>query len=342
MSTIRAGIIGGSGYTGAELLRLLAAHPQVRVAWVTSRGEAGRAVSELFPSLRGHADLDFIDPAQADSGAVDVVFYATPHATAMHTVAETLAAGVRVVDLSADFRLRDQAQWEAAYGCAHAAPELLAEAVYGLPEVNRAAIAGARLVAVPGCYPTTVQLSLAPLLAAGLCDPDSIIADCKSGVSGAGRNAKIGALLCEAGENFAAYGSAGHRHEPEIAQGLSAIAGTAVTPIFIPHLVPMIRGIHASCYVRLTAEADLQALYEQHYRDEPFVDVMPGGSHPETRSVRGSNMCRIAVSRRGGTAIVFGVTDNLVKGAAGQAVQCMNLMLGCAEDAGLGGIALLP
>jgi N-acetyl-gamma-glutamyl-phosphate reductase len=342
---IKVGVIGGTGYTGVELLRLLAGHPDVTLSVITSRSEAGRPVADLFPNLRGHTDLCFTAPDAGALESCDVVFFATPNGTAMKLVPGLLEAGVRVVDLAADFRLRDAAVWEQWYGMPHACPELLAEAVYGLPEVNRDAIAPARLVANPGCYPTAVQLGFLPLIEAGLVDTGQLIADAKSGVSGAGRKAATGSLLCEASENFKAYAVPGHRHLPEISQGLERLAGHRVGLTFVPHLTPMIRGIHATLYARLTAAApDLQALYEARYRDEHFVDVMPAGTHPETRSVRGANHCRIAVHRpqQGNTVVILSVIDNLVKGAAGQAIQNMNVMFGLQEQAGLADIALLP
>lgn len=341
---IKVGIVGGTGYTGVELLRLLAAHPQARVMAVTSRKEAGMKVAELFPSLRGHVDVAFSTPDEARLSECDVVFFATPNGIAMQEAQALLDAGVRVIDLAADFRIRDVAEWEKWYGMAHAAPALVGEAVYGLPEVNREAIRSARLIANPGCYPTAVQLGFLPLIEAGIVEPDHLVADCKSGVSGAGRKAEVHALLPEAADSFKAYGVAGHRHLPEIRQGLARMAGSPVGLTFVPHLAPMIRGIHATLYARLKVEADLQALYEARYAGERFVDVLPAGSHPETRSVRGANTCRIAVHRPqgGDTVVVLSVIDNLVKGAAGQAVQNMNLMFGLAEEAGLGGVPLMP
>lgn len=341
---IKVGIVGGTGYTGVELLRLLAAHPQARVMAVTSRKEAGMKVAELFPSLRGHVDVAFSTPDEACLSECDVVFFATPNGIAMQEAQALLDAGVRVIDLAADFRIRDVAEWEKWYGMAHAAPALVGEAVYGLPEVNREAIRSARLIANPGCYPTAVQLGFLPLIEAGIVEPDHLVADCKSGVSGAGRKAEVHALLPEAADSFKAYGVAGHRHLPEIRQGLARMAGSPVGLTFVPHLTPMIRGIHATLYARLKVEADLQALYEARYAGERFVDVLPAGSHPETRSVRGANTCRIAVHRPqgGDTVVVLSVIDNLVKGAAGQAVQNMNLMFGLAEEAGLGGVPLMP
>ncbi|NJD07482.1 MAG: N-acetyl-gamma-glutamyl-phosphate reductase [Methylococcaceae bacterium] len=342
---IKAGIVGGTGYTGVELLRLLAGHPRVELVTVTSRGDAGRRVDELYPSLRGHVPGCFSEPSIEALTGCDVAFFATPNGTAMRMAEPLLAAGVRIIDLAADFRLRDPAEWERWYGEPHACPQRLPQAVYGLPEVNRAAIREARLVANPGCYPTAVQLGFLPLLEAGLVDTGRLIADAKSGTSGAGRRAEIPMLLSETGESFKAYGVAGHRHLPEIRQGLERAAGGAVSLTFVPHLLPMIRGIHATLYAELAGDpGDLAALYEARYRGEPFVDVLPFGSHPDTRSVRGSNRCQIALHRPqgGSTVVVLSVIDNLVKGAAGQAVQNMNLMFGLAETAGLDAIALYP
>ena len=343
---LKIGIVGGTGYTGVELLRLLAQHPAVQLTAVTSRSEAGQPVADLYPNLRGHLDIRFSEPDIATLSKCDLVFFATPNGVAMKTVPQLLDANVKIVDLAADFRLRDPLVWEQWYGIPHACVNVLQEAVYGLPEVNRDAIAQARIVANPGCYPTAVQLGFIPLLEQGLIDPQHLIADAKSGVSGAGREAKVGSLLCEASESFKAYGVAGHRHLPEIRQGLNQTAGGEVGLTFVPHLTPMIRGIHATLYGRITAAdaGDLQALYIERYRNEPFVDVMPAGSHPETRSVRGSNVCRIAIHRpqNGDTVVVLSAIDNLVKGAAGQAVQNMNIMCGLPETAGLEQVALMP
>ncbi len=341
---VKIGIVGGTGYTGVELLRLLARHPLAELAAITSRKEAGMPVAEMFPSLRGVVNLAFSEPDEATLGACDVVFFATPHGVAMNMGPALVKAGVKVIDLAADFRLKDTAVFEKWYKMPHSAPELLAEAVYGLPEVNRGAIRNARVIGLPGCYPTSVQLGLKPALEAGLIDVTHLIADCKSGVSGAGRKAEIGALFSEAGDNFKAYGLSGHRHHPEIVQGLSSIAGQPVGLIFTPHLTPMIRGIHSTIYARITKEADFQKLYEDAYRGEPFVDVMPAGSTPDTRSVRGANTCRLAVHRpgNGDTLVILSVIDNLTKGAAGQAVQVMNLMCGLPETTGLEGIGLVP
>ena len=342
---IKAGIAGGTGYTGVELLRLLAVHPQVALQVVTSRADAGTPVSQMYPSLRGFVDLPFTHPDQARLEQCDLVFFATPNGIAMQQVRALLDAGVRVIDLAADFRLQDIATWEKWYGMTHACPDLVAEAVYGLPEVNRAQIKSARLVANPGCYPTAVQLGFIPLLEAGVIEPGSLIADAKSGVSGAGRKGEISNLFAEAADNFKAYGVAGHRHLPEIKQGLQRVAGgKEIGLTFVPHLTPMIRGIHATLYGRLKREVDLQAVFEQRYANELFVDVMPAGSQPDTRSVRGANCCRIAVHRPqgGDTVVVLSVIDNLVKGAAGQAVQNMNIMFGLTELTALNIVALLP
>ena len=342
---IKVGIIGGTGYTGVELLRLLAQHPEVELKIITSRAEAGKPVAEMFPNLRGHVSLAFSEPDAKALAACDVVFSATPNGVAMTHARALLAAGVKLIDLAADFRLTDPAVWEKWYGLPHACPELLAEAVYGLPEVNRAQIKKARLIANPGCYPTAVQLGFLPLVEQGLVDLQHLIADAKSGVSGAGRKAEVHTLFAEAADNFKAYGVAGHRHLPEIRQGLERAAGKAVGLTFVPHLTPIIRGIHATLYARVADwSVDLQQLYTQRYADEPFVDVLPPGSHPDTRSVRAANTCRIAVHRPqgGDTVVILSVIDNLVKGAAGQAVQNMNLMLGLPEATGLAQLPVLP
>jgi N-acetyl-gamma-glutamyl-phosphate reductase len=342
---ITIGIVGGTGYTGVELLRLLAAHPQAEVAAITSRKDAGTRVADMFPSLRGRYDLAFADPADAQLARCDVVFFATPHGVAMAQARELIAEGVKIIDLAADFRLKDTTVFEKWYGMPHACPDLLAESVYGLPEMNREAIRGARIVGNPGCYPTAVQLGFLPLLEAGVVDAAHLVADCKSGVSGAGRKAELGLLFAEASDNFKAYGVKGHRHHPEIVAGLQRASKDPVTLVFTPHLTPMIRGIHATLYARLTTpDVDLQALYERRYAGEPFVDVMPPGSAPDTRSVRAANVCRIAVHRPqgGDMALVLAVEDNLVKGAAGQAIQNMNLMCGLPEDTGLTALPVLP
>ncbi|MDR2014921.1 MAG: N-acetyl-gamma-glutamyl-phosphate reductase [Azoarcus sp.] len=345
---IKAGIVGGAGYAGVELLRILAGHPEVELTAVTSHAETGLKVSDMFPSLRRRVALRFV-PLEDDAFTrCDVVFFATPNGIAMQQAARLLAAGARVVDLAADFRIRDIAEWEKWYGMAHVAPELVAEAVYGLPEVHRGQIRAARVLANPGCYPTAVQLGFLPLLEAGIVEHGHLIADAKSGVSGAGRRAEMSSLFSEAGDNFKAYGVAGHRHLPEIRQGLSRMAGGAeIGLVFVPHLTPLIRGIHATLYARLARDIDakaLQDLFESRFSGEAFVDVLPAGSHPETRSVRASNMCRIAVHRPqgGDTVVVLSVIDNLVKGAAGQAVQNMNIMFGKEETLGVDMIPVSP
>ena len=343
--TLKTGIVGGTGYTGVELLRLLAGHPEVELSVITSRSEAGRDVADLFPNLRGYLDIRFTEPDIGALAVCDVVFFATPNGTAMTMAPQLIEAGVRIVDLAADFRLKRAAEWEEWYGIPHSCPEYLVQAVYGLTEVNRDAIREARLVANPGCYPTAVQLGFLPLIEQRVVDIDYLIADAKSGVSGAGRKATTGTLLCEASENFKAYAVPGHRHLPEIRQGLELAAGQPVSLTFVPHLTPMIRGIHATLYAQLRdPDRDLQAMYEARYGNEPFVDVLPPGTHPETRSVRGANQCRIAVHqpRNGGVVVILSVIDNLVKGAAGQAVQNMNVMFGLDETSGLSGIAVLP
>jgi N-acetyl-gamma-glutamyl-phosphate reductase len=342
---IKAGIVGGTGYTGVELLRLLASHPEVELKVITSRSDDGMPVVDMFPNLRGRVDLRFSAPDMGALKSCDVVFFATPNGTAMHMARELLEAGVRVIDLAADFRIPDIALWEKWYGMTHACPDLVAQAVYGLPEMNREAIKGARLLANPGCYVTAVTLGFLPLLEAGVVSNVGLVADAKSGVSGAGRKAELGILYSEVEGSFKAYAVKGHRHLPEISQNLNHVAHAPVGLTFVPHLLPMVRGIHATLYARLEKpDTDLQALFERRYADEPFVDVMPAGSFPETRFVRGSNMCRMAVHRPqgGDTVVVLAVIDNLVKGAAGQAVQNMNIMFGCAESAGIDQIAVLP
>ena len=344
----KVGIVGGSGYTGVELLRILSRHQQVELTTVCSRANAGLRVDQHFPSLRGATDLLFTDPADADLHGLDLVFFATPNATAMHAVPDLLEKGVKVVDLSADFRLQDAAVWQQWYGQAHACPELLPQAVYGLTEINRDRICNADLVANPGCYPTCIQLGFLPLLEEGIVERGSLIADAKSGVSGAGRGASVATLHAEVSDNFKAYGVAGHRHLPEIEQGLLLMGEGPVSLTFTPHLLPIVRGIHATLYATLSdvslPEQALQSLFENRFRDELFVDVMPSGSHPETRSVRGANTCRIAIHRPGNrnTVVILAIEDNLVKGAAGQAVQNMNLMLGYEEGAALDTLPLQP
>ncbi len=348
MAKIKTGIVGGTGYTGVELLRILANHPEVDLQVITSRSEAGLPVSDLYPNLRGFMDIQFTEPDVKALKNCNLVFFATPNGVAMKMVPELIEAGVKVIDLAADFRIKDISVWEQWYGMTHACPDYVAQAVYGLPEINREAIKQARLIANPGCYPTAVQLGFLPLLENQLINTDFMVADCKSGVSGAGRGANVGTLLCEASESFKAYAVPGHRHLPEIKQGLELEHKSAVDLTFVPHLTPMIRGIEATLYAKVKADAvsieEIQSLFEQRYYDEPFVDVLPAGSHPETRTVKGSNLCRIAVHQPQGkdTIVVLSVIDNLVKGAAGQAVQNMNLAFDLDEQAGLGIVPLMP
>nr|VFK22992.1 MAG: N-acetyl-gamma-glutamyl-phosphate reductase [Candidatus Kentron sp. LFY] len=345
---IRVGIVGGTGYTGVELLRLLVRHPDISLDVITSRAEAGNPVDRVFPSLRGYVDLTFSEPNTQTLTGCELVFFATPNGTAMQHVPALIEAGCRIIDLAADFRLQDPLSWETWYGMPHVCPELLANAVYGLPEVNRAAIRTAPIVANPGCYPTAVQLGFLPLIEQALIEPFGLIADAKSGVSGAGRKAALATSLCEASENLNAYAVAGHRHLPEILQGLAAADNRSsfdhpIDLTFVPHLTPMIRGIHATLYARIEAakadlrEMDLQRIFEIRYQNEPFVDVLPAGSHPATHSVHGSNHCRIAchLPQSSKTVVVLSVIDNLGKGAAGQAIQNMNIMFGFDEKTGL-------
>jgi len=346
---IKVGIIGATGYTGVELLRLLAPRRDVEIAVVTSRELQDTPVHKHFPNLRGHVDIAFSTPDNPVLAECDVVFFATPHAVAMNSVAGLLDKGVRVIDLSADFRIKDIALWEKWYKTSHVSPALVAEAVYGLPEVNREQIKQARLLAVPGCYPTAIQLGFLPLLENDLVNSSQLIADAKSGVSGAGRKAAEDFLLCEATESIKAYGMGGHRHHPEICQGLALASGAQVNLTFIPHLTPMVRGILATLYAPVKTGTDvtveqLQNLYEARYANEPFVDVLPQGTWPATRNVRGSNRCQIAVNyvAENNMVVVLAAEDNLVKGASGQAIQNMNIMFGLEETAGLNTIALLP
>lgn len=349
---ISVGIVGGTGYTGVELVRILLRHPHVQIKVLTSRTEAGTRVDSMFPSLRGLTDLEFSNVDQSVLNSCDVVFFATPHGVAMKQARDLVDAGVKVIDLAADFRLKNTAEFEQWYSMPHACADLLEESVYGLPEINREAIKRARIVGNPGCYPTTVQLGLLPLLKSNnaLVNFDTLIIDAKSGVSGAGRKAETSLLFSESSDNFKAYAVKGHRHHPEIVQGLAAINGQHdwfAQMVFVPHLVPMIRGMFSTIYLKLTEQGkqtDLQALFEQTFANEPFVDVMPAGSLPETRSVRGSNQLRIALYRpnNGDTLVILVAQDNLVKGASGQAVQNMNLMFGLDETTGLEMVPLLP
>ncbi len=348
---IQVGIVGGTGYTGVELLRLLVNHPGAEVSVITSRAEAGVPVADLYPNLRGHLTLEFTPPDVDVLSQCDVVFFATPHGVAQAMMPQLIDRGVRVIDLSADFRIRDQQVWEQWYGQAHACPELIETAVYGLPETSREAIASAQLVACPGCYPTATQLALIPLLEKNLVDPSDLVVNAASGASGAGRQANVDNLLMEISDSFKAYACGGHRHLPEIEQGLSDVQPAAAEPValtFVPHLLPIIRGIHATCYASLTddsiSEEQLHQLFVDRYANEPFVDVLPLGTHPQTRTVKSSNMCRLAVFKPQGKnkVVVLSVIDNLTKGASGQAIQNMNIMFGLAENTGLEQVALLP
>ena len=342
---VKVGIIGATGYTGSELVRLLLRHPDAELVAITSRAEAGKPVASLFPSLRGQTGLTFTDPADEKAFAdCEFVFSATPNGVAATHAPALLARGVRMIDIAADFRLRDIAVWERWYGMTHPCPELVAEAVYGLPELYRERIRAARLVANPGCYPTAVQLGFLPVVEAGVADTDTLVASAVSGLSGAGRGAHVPMLFCESAESVRAYNVGGHRHRPEIAQGLSALAGRPVDFVFVPHVAPLIRGMHATLTMRLVrTDLDIQALYEERYRNEPFVDVLPAGAHPDTRAVRGTNVCQLAVHRPSpDRLVVLSVIDNLTKGASGQAVQNFNLMCGFPEDRGLAEIALFP
>jgi len=341
---IKVGIVGGTGYTGVELLRLLVSHPQVKIEVITSRANAGTAVADLYPNLRGVVEHNFSEPEIDTYRNCDLVFFATPNTIAMKQAKELLATGIKLIDLAADFRIKDIDVWEKWYGAKHACPELVEDAVYGLPEMNREAIKSASLVANPGCYPTSVILGMLPLLKNKMIEPTSIIADCKSGASGAGRNANVGTLFCEVADSFKAYGVSGHRHLPEIRQ-VFQLADADADLVFIPHLLPIIRGIHATVYADAKGSADdVQERYEEFYKNEPFVDVMPPGSTPETRSVKGANTCRIAVHYlpESNKYVVLSVIDNLVKGAAGQAVQNMNLMFGLNETVGLEVPGMMP
>ncbi len=346
---IKIGIIGGTGYTGVELLRILVGHPNAELCFITSRSENGKAVSELFPNLRGFTDLSFSVPDVKDYQDCDVVFSATPNGIAMQHARELIENGTKLIDLAADFRIKDIEVWEKWYGMQHACPELVEQAVYGLPEINRQYIKSAEIIANPGCYPTATTLGFLPLVKNNLVKLTSLIADTKSGITGAGRGASVANLYSETADSFKAYAVAGHRHHPEISQTLANFSNrNDVNLTFVPHLTPMLRGIHATLYADLIDSSqsieELQTLFQQAYEDEPFVDVMPLGSNPDTRSVKSSNTCRIAVHKAGGSnkLVILSVIDNLTKGAAGQAVQNMNLMFDLDESVGLKSPGLLP
>ncbi len=344
---VQVGIVGGTGYTGVELLRTLANHPSAHVKMITSRSEKGVSVADMYPNLRGIYDLQFSVPDIDALKTCDVVFFATPHGVAMSMALELIEAGVKVIDLAADFRIEDLAVWEQWYGMTHSGAALMPKVAYGLPEYYRERIQKASIIANPGCYPTSILLGILPLLKAGLVEKNSIIADGKSGVSGAGKGANVAMLAAEMSESFKAYGVNGHRHQPEMAEKMVDITGESVDLTFVPHLVPMVRGMESTIYVTLkenTSQEVIQRLYEEAYASEPFVDVMPAGSVPETRMVKGSNMCRMAIYRPSGgnKVVITSVIDNLVKGAAGQAVQNMNILFGLDERLGLNQVALLP
>lgn len=347
MTKVKVGIVGGTGYTGVELLRILALHPQADVKAITSRSEEGVRVDEMYPNLRGHYDLAFSVPDVKVLSACDVVFFATPHGVAMSMAEELTAAGVKVIDLAADFRITDLQEWAKWYGFEHTCPDIMQQVAYGMPELFRDEVKQANVIANPGCYPTSILLALKPLIDADAIELDGIIADGKSGVSGAGKGANVAMLAAEMSESFKAYGVAGHRHLPEMKDKLQILAGKPVDLTFVPHLVPMIRGMESTIYATLKqdlSQAELQDIFEQAYQDENFVDVLPSGTLPETRMAKGSNMCRMAVFRPQGAnkVVVTSVIDNLVKGAAGQAVQNMNILFGLPENAGLQQVALLP
>ena len=342
---IKVGIIGGSGYTGVELLRILHQHPNAEVTAITSRTLKGKKISEVFPNMAGISDLVYSLPDDKALFDCNIVFFATPHGVAMNSSESFLDKGIKVIDLGADFRINDADLWSQWYNMEHSQSALLAEAIYGQPETRRDAIKEARLIANPGCYPTAVLLALKPLLENHLIDTSNIIADCKSGASGAGRIANQAMLLCEASESFKAYGVSGHRHFPEIKQELELMAGESVGLTFVPHLLPMSRGIEATIYVDLLdSSVDVQPYFENAYKNEEFVKILPKGTYPETRSVKSSNYCQIAVQyvEHSNKLVIMSVIDNLVKGAAGQAIQNMNLMFGLKEQEGLSQIGLLP
>ncbi len=345
---IEVGILGASGYTGGELLRIFSQHPSFRVVWATSRQHAGKAAAEVFPSLRDFTTLVFaaFDLERIPKG-VEAVLVALPHTESMAVVPSLLERGLRVVDLSADYRLKDPARYAEWYGHRHSSPALLAEAVYGLPELHRDAIAAARLVANPGCYPTATLLALFPLAKRGLIGEGDVVVDAKSGISGAGRAVKTGNLFCESHEGLTSYLAGRHRHLPEMEQELEGVAKGNIHLVFVPHLVPLNRGILATIYLEGSAGGNLSMIeeaFQDEYHAEPFVKVAPSGRLPAVQEVTGTNLCRLGVTDdpRGKTVIVVSVIDNLVKGASGQAVQNLNLMFGLPEAGGLEAPALFP
>ena len=336
---LKIGIIGASGYTASGLLTILRNHPGVQLRCLASRQLAGKQLAVIDPTLAQLSDLQFCSPDSSELYQCDLVFCATPHAVAMHHAETLLSHGVKVIDLSPDFRLQDVQLWQQWYGCEHACPQLLPQAVYGLSEFYREQIKAAQLIANPGCYATLTQLLLRPLLAteaaATALDLSAIVVDAKSGASGAGKKLAEHLLFCEVSENIAAYASAGHRHIPEIKASLQALGSNAWDLVFVPHLLPMLQGMQATVYIPLRAQLDFQQLYSDFYQGEPFVHVLPSGSHPASHSVRGGNHCLLAISQQAKHLVLMGVIDNLGKGACGQAVQNMNLCLGLSETAGL-------
>jgi N-acetyl-gamma-glutamyl-phosphate reductase len=328
---IKAGIIGATGYAGIELYKILLNHKSVEVIAMGSRADANSPVSDEFPELIGKCDLDFVAPTNDIFFDCGVVFFATPHGVAMNSAKTFLDKGIKVIDLGADFRIQDLEVWSKWYGMEHTQKDLVESCVYGLPETYEAQIKNANLIANPGCYPTTITLGLKPLLEQKLIDLNSIIADCKSGVSGAGRKPQMGTLLCEASENLKAYGVDNHRHKPEIEQELSLLAGEKIEITFVPHLIPMKRGMLATIYVDLIENIDdceVQKLFADYYKDNDFVFVLGENQQPQTASVVGTNNCQIGLKQSGNKLIITSVIDNVVKGASGQAVQNMNLMFG--------------
>jgi N-acetyl-gamma-glutamyl-phosphate reductase len=344
---MKVGIIGASGYTGQELVRILASHPKVEITVATSERFAGSAIDEIFPSLKGVIDLRLSKlSVQRVARESDIIFTALPHGQSMKVVAECIKRGKRVIDLSADFRLKDKDLYERWYG-KHTCPDLLLEAIYGLPEIYRDEVKNAQLVANPGCYPTSAIIALAPLVEAGMIAFSGIVVDAKSGVSGAGRNPSMTNLFCEVAEGLKAYAVAQHRHAPEMDQVLSARAGEHIHILFVPHLIPINRGILSTSYARVVGEASTErayAVYQGHYGNEPFIRLCPSGTFPSTTEVRGSNYCDLGVlaDDSSGQLIVISAIDNLVKGASGQAVQNMNIMCGFPETMGLEQVPLAP
>ncbi|NYT52695.1 MAG: N-acetyl-gamma-glutamyl-phosphate reductase [Candidatus Vesicomyosocius endoextente] len=339
---IKVGIIGSTGYTGLELIRLLHNHPNAKIIALCSRINAKKSVIKEFPSLIGYIDLDFITPNEKKLFECDIIFFATPHGVAMNSVSKFLNKDIKIIDLGADFRIKDSTEWSKWYGMPHTQCDLLKNAVYGLPEVYNSQIKNATLIANPGCYPTAIILALKPLLETNIINTKSIIADCKSGVSGAGRSTNIATLFCEINESLKPYNVNQHRHKPEAQQVLTDIAGKEVNFFFTPHLVPMTRGMLASIYVDLTKDINVQKLFEKHYQNNRFIHILPTNIYPQTKSVKGTNNCHISIQKSNNKLIIMSVIDNIIKGASGQAIQNMNLMFGLDEGLGLEQIGLLP